>query len=228
MTDQNQQYPPPQPPQGYPRPASQYPPPAPPQKKKKTPVIIIIVVVVVLLCLCGAIASLFTNSSDGAANNTPTPPAQTTPQPSSPSTPDPEESPTPEPEPELDPRNLPIGTTYEVQDGLFISVDSVETGWHSYDDKPAIQVTVSYANSSNREYSFNPYDWQAQTVGGVRNDTAFMVDGSTDEMSSGNLAPGGSFTKHLYFLEEDGIAKLVYGNSFWSNEQDYILWSVGQ
>jgi hypothetical protein len=134
----------------------------------------------------------------------------------------------PEPEPGPDPQNLPVGTAYEVQDGLTVSVEAVEAGWYDYEDKPAIQVTVSYTNGSDREHSFNPFDWQAQTVSGVRDSTAFMVEGATDEMSSGNLAPGGSFTKHLYFLEEDGIAKLLYGNSIFSSEQDYVAWSVGQ
>lgn len=124
-------------------------------------------------------------------------------------------------EPEADYSNLAIGTTAELDNGLTVCVQSVETGLSNYDGTAITGVTVSYTNNGSGEASFNPYDWKAQDAQGVQRNTTFYSE-ATDDLKSGSLAPGGTVTGNLYFDGE--VSKVLYYSSLFYDSS--VAWTV--
>lgn len=120
-------------------------------------------------------------------------------------------------------KNLSAGQTVS-KDGLSVSVDKITDGGKTYDGKKLLKVTVSYKNNGKESESFNPFDWSIQDKDGARSDVEFT--GKSEEMSSGELAPGGTKTGAIYFLKKNAD-KIVYtGDLFFDGEEDLIMWNV--
>jgi hypothetical protein len=115
--------------------------------------------------------------------------------------------------PAQDATALAVGQTANLSDGMSITVNSVQTGLpKSYSDELVTCINVTYVNNGSKNASFNPYDWKGEDAGGAQRSQTFYSDG-TDELSSGQLSPGGTVTGNIYF--EDGTVRvLYYGNIF--------------
>ena len=124
-------------------------------------------------------------------------------------------------EPQADYSNLAVGTTAELDNGLSVCVQSVETGLSNYDGSAITGVTVSYANNGSSEASFNLFDWKAQDSQGAQRNTAYYSE-ATDDLSSGSLAPGGTVTGNLYF--EGDVSKILYYSSLFYDSS--VAWTV--
>ena len=124
-------------------------------------------------------------------------------------------------EPKADYSNLAIGTAAELDDGLTVCVQSVETGLENYDGSAITGVTVSYTNNGSSEAPFNLFDWKAQDAQGAQRNTTYYSE-ATEELSSGTLAPGGTVTGKLYF-DGDVSKVLYYSNMFYDSS---VAWAV--
>lgn len=111
-----------------------------------------------------------------------------------------------EPE-EVDTSNLSIGSSVNFEDGLSVTVNSVEAGLVNYDGSLITCVNVTYQNNGNDEADFNPYDWEGQDAQGVQRNTSYYSEAS-DELGYGSLAAGGAVTGNIYFDGE--LAKVVF------------------
>lgn len=179
--------------------------------------LIVNIVAVVLVLATQAMFGAIIDDVDKAAN--PSVVSTTTEQPANdPSSPN--EQPVSS-EPRADYSNLAVGTTAELDDGLSVSVVSIETGLSNYDGSAITGVTVSYVNNGSKEASFNPYDWKTQDSQGAQRNIAFYTEG-VNELDSGSLAPGGTVSGNLYFDGE--VSKvLYYSNMFYDSS---VAWNV--
>ncbi len=123
---------------------------------------------------------------------------------------------------EVDYTNLSMGDSIELTDGTIVAVTSVQTGLVNYDDSPLSQVTVTYQNNGDKEVSFNPYDWKAQDAQGALYSQTFYMDGE-NELSSGDLAPGGSVSGNIYF--DGDVTKISYYSNMF-NDSATASWVV--
>lgn len=119
-------------------------------------------------------------------------------------------------------QDLTIGTPIQLTNGLSVSVDSVTTGLANHDGSSITQVTVSYRNDGAENVSFNAFDWKGQDAQGAqRTNTLYMQ--AENQLSAGELAPGGAVSGNLYF--DGALSKVVYQTSIFSNGDD-ASWSV--
>lgn len=117
-------------------------------------------------------------------------------------------------EEETNTHDLTVGTTIEVNGGLSVTVDSIETDLVNYDGSSIVGVQVTYVNNSSESQSYNSWDWKGETSTGSQEYTTYYSEG--EEMSSGTLAAGGSKTGFLYF--EGDTVKILYFSSFLSDD----------
>ena len=111
--------------------------------------------------------------------------------------------------------DLAVGSTVELEDGLSITVDSVEAGLTNYDDSAIVGVHVTYTNNGEDTASYNTYDWKGQDADGAQEYATYYSE-AADDLGSGTLAAGGSKSGTLYF--EGGTTKVLYFGSVISNE----------
>lgn len=114
-------------------------------------------------------------------------------------------------------QDLAVGASATFDNGLTITVNSVDANLQNYNNAPITGINVTYVNNGNKEESFNPYDWKAQDPNGAQRNTTIYTGDTNAAASSGTLAPGGTVTFNMYF---DGpITKaLYYSNSLFSKE----------
>lgn len=108
-----------------------------------------------------------------------------------------------------------------------VVVKSVDRNWNSGDSyiKPSdgkeyVHVTISITNKSSDKISYNVYDWSMEdSTGDIKSQT--FVTGDDDNLSSGDLAAGGTKTGSIVFEVPKGDAglKLHYEPSFWSSKE---------
>lgn len=119
--------------------------------------------------------------------------------------------------------NMAVGTAVNLDSGLSVSVDAVQTGLANYDGKAMTCVTVTYANGGTKETSFNVYDWKAQDADGAQRSQGYYSD-HVNDLSSGTLAAGGKVSGNIYF--EGTPTKIIYHPSILSNSSNFA-WVVG-
>ncbi len=111
-------------------------------------------------------------------------------------------------------------------DDQTLTVTKVERSYSSGNQyvKPStgneyVVVTVQIQNDGTDQVSFNTFDFQIQDTNGVLKSEAFIT-GLENQLSSGNLAPGGKVTGRLGYEVPKGDAnlKLVFKPSFWTNK----------
>ena len=111
--------------------------------------------------------------------------------------------------------NLAVGTVATLENGVAVSVDSVETGLVNYDGGTITAVHVTYSNGSSQEQSFNVYDWKAQDAQGALRNTGFYSEAGNEQLNSGSLAAGGTVSGVIYF--DGDIVKVNYYASMLSD-----------
>ncbi len=121
-----------------------------------------------------------------------------------------------------DHQGLAVGTTVNLENGLSVTVDEVETGLTKYDGSEAVRVHVTYANSGSKNESFNTFDWKGEDAGGAQRSSTLVKD-STDELNSGQVSAGGTAAGNIYF--DAPIAKVHYYNSVISKSST-ASWAV--
>lgn len=117
-------------------------------------------------------------------------------------------------------RDLPLGTTVEVNDGLQVTVNSITSGLQNYDGSAVTQVNVTYLNQSSSTESFNVFDWKSENAQGVQSSYTYYSS-AENELSSGSLASGGTITGNLYFKGD--VSKVLYFNNMFFQDS-YISW----
>ena len=118
--------------------------------------------------------------------------------------------------------DLAAGTSVELENGLSVTVDSVETGLTNFDGSVCVGVHVTYTNNGDETANYNPYDWKGEDAQGAQEYTTYYSEG-TDELSSGTLAAGGSVSGNIYF--EDGTVKALYFASM-MNDEPTASWTL--
>lgn len=111
--------------------------------------------------------------------------------------------------------DLAVGTTVDLENGLSVTVDSVETGLTNFDGSAIVGVHVTYANNGEETASYNTYDWKGQDADGAQEYATYYSE-ATDDLGSGTLAAGGTKSGTLYF--EDGTTKALYFGSIVESE----------
>ena len=124
---------------------------------------------------------------------------------------------------EVDYSSMAIGQAVELENGLTLTVNSVEPFTSEYgSDKQVVCVNVTYVNNGDSKESFAPYDWKALDANGVESSETIVFDGE-DELKSGTLQSGGTVSGNLYF-EGSPVKVLYYSNMFHSDAS--IGWVV--
>lgn len=125
-------------------------------------------------------------------------------------------------EADADYSSLTVGTVVDLQNGLSVSVDSVQTGLVNYDGSTMTGIAVTYVNNSDKEQSFNSYDWKGQDAQGALANQAYYSE-AENELSSGSLAPGGTASGTVYF-DGDIVKAAYYSNMF--NDAPTAAWNL--
>lgn len=118
--------------------------------------------------------------------------------------------------------SMNVGESVTLENGMTITVTSVRTGLADYSGSPITEVTVSYSNGGKNNESFNPYDWKVEDANGVLDYQTFML-GAENELTSGQLSPGGSVSGNIYFK---GDAKKIYYYNTIMQSSSNICWIV--
>lgn len=118
--------------------------------------------------------------------------------------------------------NMALGETVKLEDGLSVTVNSVDRSQTKYDGSPLVSVNVTYSNAGDKSASFNTFDWKSEDANGVQQSTYFNMDGA-NRLESGKLSPGGTVTGNLYF-EGEPIRVLYFSNMFQNDSK--IGWKL--
>ena len=111
--------------------------------------------------------------------------------------------------------DLAVGTKVTLENGLVVSVDSVQTDLVNYDGSAVVGIQVTYTNDSDESASYNPFDWKGENADGAQESYTYF-DGAENELSAGTLAAGGTVTGNIYF--EGDTVKAVYFASVIADE----------
>lgn len=106
--------------------------------------------------------------------------------------------------------DLAPGTSVTLDNGLTVTVDSVETGLTNYDGSAVTGAHVTYVNNGDEGASYNTYDWKGQDADGAQEYNTYYSE-STDDLGSGTLAAGGTKSGMVYF-EGDTVKVLYFGS----------------
>lgn len=105
--------------------------------------------------------------------------------------------------------DLAVGTTVELENGLSVTVDSVEPGLTNYDGSTVVGVHVTYVNNGDDTASYNPYDWKGENAEGAQEYSTYYSE-AEENFNSGTLAAGGTVSGTIYF-EGDTVKALYFG-----------------
>jgi flagellar hook assembly protein FlgD len=115
--------------------------------------------------------------------------------------------------------DLAVGTSVSLDNGLSVSVDSVNKSLTNYDGSTVVGVQVTYTNNGSDSASYNLYDWKGEDSNGAQEDSVYYSNSTSsneDDLQSGSLAVGGSKSGMLYF--KDGTVKVLYFGTVVSND----------
>lgn len=107
-----------------------------------------------------------------------------------------------------------------LDNGLTVKLKSYYRDETTYNGKEGTGVLVEYVNNGNANVSFNEFDWKAANKkGAIKNPT--MYTGARTQLTSGQLAPGGSVEGVVFF--EGHMKKLYYYSSLLNSDSE-ISW----
>lgn len=119
-----------------------------------------------------------------------------------------------------------VGESITLDNNLELMVVSVQGGFKNYDGNAVTKVTMKYVNNSNKELSYNAYDWKAEDPQGAQTSQTIYSDSTmkanADNLQSGSLAPGGTVTGSLYF--KGAVSKVLYSSNL--SQQTAATWIV--
>lgn len=118
--------------------------------------------------------------------------------------------------------HLAVGETVTLDNGLSVTVNSVDTSLVNYDDSAIVGVTVTYVNNGSGNAPFNLLDWKGEDANGAQRMIAYYSE-SNNELGSGTLSAGGSVSGNIYF--EGGTVRILYYNSM-LNDQATAGWNL--
>lgn len=110
-------------------------------------------------------------------------------------------------------------------EGRMLEVTNVERSSGDDFDKPKdgheyVIVTVNIENSSDKEVSYNPFDFKMQNSNGQIESKAFTIIDNDTALSSGDLASGGNVSGTITFEQPiDDELQLIFEPSFWSSKR---------
>lgn len=118
--------------------------------------------------------------------------------------------------------DLAPGASISFDNGLTVTVDSVETGITNYDGSALVAAHVTYVNNGDEPAAYNTYDWKGEDANGAQEYTTYYSE-ATDDLSSGTLAAGGTKSGTIYFVES--TTKILYFGSMLSDSPS-ASWDV--
>ena len=118
---------------------------------------------------------------------------------------------------------LAAGSSVTLDNGLQVTVDSVEKGLANFDGATMTGIHVTYVNTSQEEASYNSFDWKGADVQGAAENQGYYSEGA-DELSYGTLAAGGSVSGNIYF-EGDIVEAWYYASAIASSPT--ATWTLG-
>ncbi len=124
-----------------------------------------------------------------------------------------------------DTSNLALGTSITLENGLVVSVNSVDNTLVNYDGSAVTALTVTYTNTGTEAASFNTWDWKVEDAQGVQRTTTYYSGDTSTGLNSGTLAAGGTVTGTVYF--DGGATKALYYGSILSNSPT-ASWNIAQ
>ncbi len=110
--------------------------------------------------------------------------------------------------------DLTIGESASLNNGLVVTVNSVQTGLTNYDGASLIGVNVIYRNDSTNTMSYNVYSWKGEDTNGAQRDRVYYSEGS-DDLTYGDIPPGGTASGNIYF--ENNVVKIIFDEDALSN-----------
>lgn len=119
---------------------------------------------------------------------------------------------------------LSVGDTIEMDNGLSVTVNSVETGLVNWDESTVIGVNVTYVNNGSSTVSYNELDWKGEDSNGAQEYSTYYSEDTGTELSSGSLAAGGTKTGTIYF-EGDTVKVLYFGGVL--DSEPSAAWIIG-
>lgn len=109
---------------------------------------------------------------------------------------------------------LAVGTSVTLENGLVISVDSVNLHYKDTIDEEYVMINVTYTNKGKEKQDYNSWDWKGLTDQGAEKDATFaMPDDSVKSLDSGSLTPGGTVSGSVFF-EPGVVSANFYSNIF--------------
>lgn len=125
---------------------------------------------------------------------------------------------------DTDNKNVKVGETVKLSNGLELTVVSVEGGLKNFDGSAVSRVSIKYVNNGDKEVSYNAFDWKAENINGAQTSDTFYSDSNVksnaNNLGSGKLATGGTVSGVLYFKGD--VAKMLYSSSFISDSS--VTW----
>lgn len=115
-----------------------------------------------------------------------------------------------------------VGETYTTSNGLDITVDSMAFASDALGGS-YVGVTVTYTNNGDEQQSFNPYDWKLQSPAGLISDPTIA---GLDQLSYGDLAPGGTASGTIYFDAGDSGEYTAVWEPTFSFSGDNATWNA--
>ena len=112
--------------------------------------------------------------------------------------------------------NLAVGTPVELENGLALTVNSVQTGLTNFDGTTMTGVNVTYVNNSDSEVDYNSFNWKGEDAQGNRTTSTYYSE-ATSDLGYGSLAAGGTVTGDIYF-EGEVTAAVYYASAFADSE----------
>lgn len=111
-------------------------------------------------------------------------------------------------------KELAIGGSITLENGLTVSVNSVEDAVDEFGDAYKL-VTVTYTNGSSETIDFNPFDWKSGNESGVLNEYELAVFPKDDVamLESGSLNADGTVTGAIPF-KQDSTSVHYYSDMF--------------
>ena len=64
-------------------------------------------------------------------------------------------------------QDLGVGSSVTFEDGVTLTLDSVEPGLTNYDGSPVIGIHVTYVNNGDAEFDYNGYNWKGRDAQGA-------------------------------------------------------------
>lgn len=122
-------------------------------------------------------------------------------------------------------QQLTVGQTVTLENGLKVTVNSVDPNFTAPYNDPAVKVDVTYENTGKEKASYNSYDWRGTDANGAEKTATISTVDNVKMLESGDLKPGGTVSGTVFF--EQGTVMVGYYPSFFNTETPAAEWKIG-